>query len=848
MPASKNAGGGIQKPATSSDYVKKAMMDYVRFSVKNVDAAGLMEHLNRSLENDDRVYGHSDSLFLSINISSFKHLKGFMDVKHGPGIGWILLKSAGLNDSSIISASEILPELVDEASSIVRAESQAMSERLPGVKCSGKKLPKTEHYEVKVKPSFFEYLGPDGVKSMRQILKGVFNPKEDDIVVQHLPTPTGSKRTVDRILVVGRSGGNLKSTLLVKAPNNQLEPNASTYAGGRLVEYGGVKKTLGPRALLAGDYIIEDDAKVGGSDLRSCGHVFTEAEASAFGRQMALDLIAMCKDRRFLYQTQNPAARIIVSGIGKNLVTQRLDWSDSADISAVRPKKFRDLITTAVHGDAFIIRGELLRLVDSVAWASYSATLTDKDIVGDDKLTSIFGESIRKVKENLTNPNYQINGVPIGEDSARRWKSVFKESAAKMPLSHSTTKEIGEAIKREGGILHVVKRSLKWDLVRSEILAPEVAGALIEDLIHRVKIQDYLEIPHSKFLEITDSQMKKTGLPKKRREKIAQGLSSGIGGGKILSFKDVGGLLSKQLAEAGIEDNTAKAICSGVKDEIDGLMASKISFTEAEGEVSWLRPWAKHILVHGPEPERRILAVYRFKPTHGISERDASLTASEEGLGPKIVWSYRDDKDGREFLLEEYIQSISPDGLGPVEIVKLARETGQGIYRMFSLYRHKASGKAIHSFDGFERGHFQIRRVGDSLKPVYIDYGEPSHLDHKNRSMLLEWQLEPIFQEIRGWPHPELAWASFESTLEKRAGRLLDVDEEYGRQISYALGKIRDNFNRRAGPRLKSLQDMRERHRRNGTQCSSVLIEELDSAERDLTFFEEVDEEKRKMP
>ena len=769
---------------------RTALYQYIIFNLRNQDPEKTTEAVLRSADSRVATYSQLDTRFLALKHQPMKKLPEFTGVDGGPGVGWMLMNGTGMDAGAIDEAKEFIPRIVSDISSAMPNVAGEVLERLPDIKISREGLPEAEPYEAVVKPEFFKFLcddGPDIIKGL--IRQSGLTLKNTEIIVQHDPVEIKSRRITDRVVFRNREERKVQAALLVKIPHNEGEIEAAEYAAGRRVQYHGIEKTLGPKVIVAGDYLIEEDVGLKGERLRRTGTTLTQDECAAFGRQRALDLIAMCEDARFIYRSNLPATHIMVCGRGEDITTQMLDWSKAVDISGDKGAMRNDTIEQAIHTDAFLMRGELLRNhINTRAWGAYAATLIDPEIVEDPDLRALLARQIETVESNLTNPNFRIAGVPIGDD-AKQWKSFFDDSRRVQPLTEAGAKEIRKRIV-EGpiGLLDVVTRTLTIDLERSGILAPEVARALVDDLINRVRIQNYISATPSEYREVVDRILQDIEVPKTRRNMVLKRLGRAVLGKRILDFDDVLQPTTKALQESGFESHDIPGILQRIDEEFDSEMAKKISFSTETGEVSWLRPWATHILVHGSEPNREILMVYRFKPTHSgfpESEIRASTIASEEDTGPKVVWSKPEEK----LMLEEYIKAVDISGLAEKDIIKLGRETAHTVHRMFNLDRFGGEGKDIHKFDGFERGHFIVRREGRGLRPCLVDYGEYGFLSRETRRELLTTHLGTLLEKVREWPHAEAGWAAFELELSHHAKQRGD---DFGEDIDAALEGSRE--------------------------------------------------------
>ena len=748
------------------DRAKAALGEYLAFLARNATPEAATEAARESLGPEKRPYSIVDRRFMALTYSTTKAVPGFSGIERGEGLGFLLLKAAGFDDHDIKLVKQQVPELVGEAYAVARTEANDMVTQLPHVD-SIHDLPRIHPYEATVSPDFFAFLGEEGPALVKRLVKECGLTLKDTVIrVHHDPQRIRSSRVTNQILFMDKDGRELKAAYRIKIPYNQEEVEASVYAAGRVVKTQDSEKTLGPKVVRVGDYLIEEDLSLWGDDLRKTGFTLTAEEASVFGRQMALDLATMCQDRIYLYPCRKPVTHIKLTGKGKELITQRVGWVNSKRITDIPEEGLTSEVVKRVREDAFLIRGELLRGgPNTSAWGAYTSTLTDPSVVADERTRGVFREAIRRVEAQLTDERSIVGTMPVGK-GARGWQEFFKDAKAERLLPERTRGEVKRSLMEgENGLLNTVTRTLKIDLQRANIIAPEVASALVDDLIGRVRIQDYIQIQPNQFVGILDDCMKGEGIKAPERKRIKRQVRREIVGRRVYSFDDAGESLVNAFRENSIHYTVRDRVLRKVKDGIEAELAGSISFSAAPGEVTWERDWATHILVHGPEPEGRVLMVYRFKPTHTMSpgkEMWPSRVASDEETGPKVVWS--DEEHG--IILEEYVQKVSVDGLNEKQVRELGRNCASMIYRMFNVGRYLGTGKSIHSFDGFERGHFNVIRVGRSLKPCLVDYGQPRYLHRGNRVENLETHVGVLLDEMRGWPHPAEAYASFETWLE----------------------------------------------------------------------------------
>ncbi len=760
-----------RKPSQRSmaERVGEALDEYIKFQFINLEREHAKEAILKSLQESSGRYSDLDKRFLALTHSTAKHNLLYTGIDNGVGIGFMLVRGAGLGEKGVQAAINLVKSQ-DFGVGVADREKQELVERLPLVK-SINDVPRTHAYEAAASIDFFSFLGVKGPETVRELIsENGMSVRNTRILVQHNQQMIKSPRATNRVVLVDTKTGESKASYLIKIPHKPAELDAAVYAGSRVVTYSGGEKTLGPKVYPTGDYVIEEDLTERTDTMRWAGFTLTDEEALALGRQNAMDLKTMFEDRRYLYFTKQ-MTNIRVGGKGaKNLFTQMVDWSDAVDISEKKGAELSQLVEKYIEGDAFIMRGELLRDgPNTKAWAAYVGTLTDPKIVEDERARWLFSDAIRTVETRLTNKNYRIMERPIGED-ARHWADFF-DDARREPLMWEESKQYvsHKLMAGDKGLINLVSRTLSIDLQRVGILAPDVASALVDDLINRVRIQDKIRMPPNDFKGIVDRCMVVEDVPAEDRRRVLRPLIKAVSDMPAYTFPDVEDPLSEAFKDK-VDKRTASKVITRVKNEMDIACAKLVSFTSMPGEVSWLRPWAHHILVHGPEPNKEVLMVYRFKPTHTRSpdiEIVPSETASKEDTGPKIIWS--DDKQG--FILEEYINGASLEGIGEVEARGLGRSCAGMVYRMFSLGRFVGVGKSIHNFGGFERGHFMVRREGRSLKPCLVDYGESTFIRRDNRMDYLTPHIGTLLDQMRFWPHGEQAWAAFERRLEYLAQR-----------------------------------------------------------------------------
>jgi len=730
----------------------------------------------------------------------------------GPGVGFMLLRRHGLSELEIEQFKAAVPDFVSGVASMIERERTGMAQKLPEPMKTPVSLPDfTQSYEGVVEPDFFGYLGPDGPKAVKNLMldRGV-SSQTVDIHVSHNPLQLASRRITDRITLVNRNSQSPMMSFFVKVPYNEVEVRASAYAGSCWVKCDDSYRTLGPPAVAVGDCIIEEDLSASGESLRNVGSALTEFECAGFGRNIALGLIAMCKDRRFLYSSEVPSSRIFVSGEGGRISAQMVDWSMAKDISNMPEDVFNKAVYDFMHNCAFVMRGELPRWgVNTYAWSAFATTLSDPDVVKNPTLCELFKSQIAAVERDLVNPEHRIAGVPVGDDAAR-WKSFFDVSRRSVPFLMERVKgAVSRVIGAGGTLLEAVKRTLKIDLQRSDILAPEVAEALVKDLIERVKVYRYMGLGVDEFKQITAGALGKLGIPEDKIAGVTKNLESELQDKSVLAFNDMSLFLDSSFKKCGVA-------VPGFMDLFEVEMSKRMSFTAVPGDISWNRPWATHILVRGPEPSRNVIVVYRFKPMHHLAELEASEIASVEGTGPRIIWS----SEKEQLMLEEFVPPVG-EPLEKEDTIILSVNTAAALCRMFDLKRAPAFGKSIHKFDGFERGHFIVRRDGTSLKPCFVDYGVQHYLTPENRVELMAGHLSTLVDTVRFWRHGVLAWAYIEKELEHYA---LRRGGDYGRDIRDALCKNRLSMTDTSGFAQKFL------------------------AERYASFLSEVDKVKESLP
>jgi hypothetical protein len=315
----------ISPESAFKNLVRASLDEYIRFNVMNMGQEHAVEAVKASLKAMRVRYSKVDKRFISLTQSTTKNLPGYSGIDEGIGVGFMLLKAAGLSESEIENSASLIPGLVSGAATQVQLNGNGIVERLPSVK-SITDVPRTKSYEAPADLSFFDFMGSEGPGTVRMLIaESGLAEKDIEVMVQHDQNTIKSPRVTNRILFVHKESGDIKAAYLVKIPHNHREIDAALYAGSRVVKFAKGEKTLGPKTVVVGDYLVEEDLSLKADNLRKTGFTLTEEEALAFGRQMALDLVAMCTDDRYLYFSNQPT-HIKIGGKGlKNLITQMID-------------------------------------------------------------------------------------------------------------------------------------------------------------------------------------------------------------------------------------------------------------------------------------------------------------------------------------------------------------------------------------------------------------------------------------------------------------------------------------------------------------------------------------------
>ncbi|MBU0762765.1 MAG: hypothetical protein KKD39_07035 [Candidatus Altiarchaeota archaeon] len=763
--------------------IRELLGEYVRFLILNGNPEQAKKHLDASLNPEKRDYDNLDVRFMSLTYPTMSKNSSFSGLDKGVGVAHMLLSSSGFTGEAIQSLKPACSQLVDDVAHEMRSVDAEKMMRLPTVK-SMDEVDRTRGFETEVTPEFFSFMGPGGPDAVRGLMASEkLDPTQTGIVLVNNPDEFVSNRITNIIRFIRNE--NVVASYIVRIPRNKREVDATLYAASRVVrgKYGA--KCLGPTAVVVGDYLIEEDLSHKGNILRESGYGLTRAETETFGMEMAYDLAAMVSDRRFLYAHEKPSTHIYLAGKGrKNVRTRMVGWNAAVDISHMDEQKLDEYIDAYMKNVAYIMRGELRRGTHNfVAWSAFTSTLQDRRCVSDEGVRSRFRKHTQQVERELTNPEYRRGGVPIGEEGASHWREFFDASRGETVIAEDDLHDVARRF--EPKLADIAARSLAIDLERSDMLAPEVAKELVDDLLLRVRVQDHIALSTREtgvvvaesINEINAEQSEKGDrgyqISNVQKLGILKRVLRELRGTRVFSSQDVAQPLTMALREVEADPRAIPELLAKVEDDIGARSAGKITFEQVRGQVSWLRKDAKHILVRGPPPNNEIVAIYRFKKTHSLDpsrEITPSEIASQEDVGPKVIWS-KEMEDGEGLILEEWITPIDPKSLSPRGLCEASENLAVMMYRMFSLDRHKPQlTKSIHSFDGFERGHFNLRRQGKSLKPCLVDFGEPTSLSRETRPDRLIGNLETLMSMVRSrWPEAVLSWAVFETTLEDLA-------------------------------------------------------------------------------
>lgn len=787
--------------------IRDSLSDYIRFQLRHNDAQSVKDNVRKCFCAEKEEYNGLDARFLSLTYGQRKAKGVFTGTHVGVGVGRILLVENGLEPDSMRGLKSAAEQAVDEINSGLGGGKLDDALKVLQVR-DIRPSHDTSSYEAEVNLDFFKRFAPEGGERMRELLDRSGIPEEGKrMVYENDPLEVSSKRIVGRVTILDKDekiGG-----FIVRLPKDEAEVNAGLYAASRVVEgkWGG--KTLGPDCVRAGDYLFEEDISFKGNSLRDLGMVMTKGEALGLGTQTAADLAAMISDGKYLYSSDIPAKNMFITGKGREgLRTRMVGWNAPIDLRQTN-KKTGEALVKFMMGQAYLFRGELRRETHNfLAWSGYRSTLRDPEYVPDESLRMLFKKYLDETEKRLSDPSHTIREMPVGEDEAARWRDFFIKSRTSELHPKSEEEELRKALlNSEGGVIDVMKRTLHMDLTRAGILPPVVANKLVDDMLFRLRIQRNIRLASNEILEAVSSgidevNVAQSGQDEDRRLQISKGqaerikdsLIKEIGPRGRKSFPEIFQPLTNIFIDEKVDEELVGQAMDGVRRNMTVRGISKLTFTSTPGEVSWLRPWATHILVRGPHPESEIMAVYRFKPTHSSkpsTEIEPSQTASDEDIGPKVVWSA--DLDGKKgVMLEEYFTPINPLALRADSVEKAAENTAIMIFRMFSLGRIEGkSMKSIHAFDGMERGHYNLRRVGGSLKPCLVDFGEPKTMDRHNRRELMAVDIGILADKIVDeWPHGLPAAAVFEHVIEESARSLAD-DPEYRKDLEGALSDYR---------------------------------------------------------
>jgi len=570
-----------------------------------------------------------------------------------------------------------------------------------------------------------------------------------DVTLEVTSPSSTSRRILHGINLIPREGnGEPIFSYYVKRPNNETELKRALYAS---------RTDLGPAVIYADPRVIVEERLNELRDVRHIGMSLTDEEAKILGRKLARAFNRMISDDVACYRSNIPATHIIVCGLGTNLEPKFIDWSNSAELGNARRVTKRAAMKEFIKRSAYLLRQELSSAGAVYGWSSFVQTLADPGWVTDRGLRADYEELVSDVEETLSRPDAHRGETVVSE----RWKKFFQFSRSVSILTEFDRQQLHRMLLLDTRTpLVQARNSLILKLEGAGIKDPRCGLAVIDDIIEHVGIEKYFGIGKKELQVILGATFAERNVEEKTAHNIISDTINALRdtGSRLIVSSLVRDVLSDVLYAQDYyvpcEISQFQEIINEIFLKLQEIELRKIDFEVTRGVVGMNRPWAEHLLVKEPEPERRIVITYNVKSAHTSFpsvEVERSEIASELLLGPRFV--YGDYEQGvivEKWLTDGDIGDRSPT-LTHEEATLVCQRLAQKIYQMFDLRRER---RVTHKFDNLPHHIFLVGQ-GRDIDVLFIDWGKDCYVDESNREDVLQGHLGSISEQIRQHLGPE---------------------------------------------------------------------------------------------